>query len=90
MEAFMKAHTYESASPALDAVLTRIHEQNNDTSFQDMICTFVTEACKDSVRLYCPTDRSDCNNPLIFKHAKRSSMLFTPMKRQPLPVQRAA
>lgn len=76
MEAYLKAHEYESASPALDAAMTRMHEQNDDTAFREMVCTFVTEACRDSVKLYCPTDRSDINNPLIFKHGEKQLYAF--------------
>lgn len=76
MEAFLREHDYVSASPALDAAMKRMHEENNDAAFRDLICTFVTEACRDSVRLYCPTDRSDNNNPLIFQYGDTQLYAF--------------
>lgn len=76
MEAPIKRHIYKSASPALDAAMTQVHHMNDDAAFRDMICTFVTQACKDHVRLFCPTDRSDNNNPLIFMHGNTQVYAF--------------
>lgn len=76
MEITIPAHECESASPALDAALKRIHEQKNDATFRDMICTFVTEACRGDVQLYCPTDSSDNNNPLIFQSGNSQLYAF--------------
>lgn len=67
MPIWIKEHEYESASPLLDMAMERMHRENNNAAFRDMVCTFAAEASNPKLELYTPVNRSEKDKTIAFR-----------------------